>query len=145
MICRVTACHGGRLREGHPSIAIRAGSGEQDYSGSSFVAGFDRPLTDRGAFRAFSVRSLRSRFEGAVSGRKNMGVLEAVPAAEGESALANRSGKRMPIPRAKKTANKPPSKTALKKAAALKAAEPEVEQAWLSRSMKFARHAWCRL
>lgn len=95
--------------------------------------GLDRPLRTAAHFERFQGEVIEITLKSPFQGRKKYkGVLEAVPAtAEGEApswqiVLVKDAD---PKSKAGQVANKPPSKTALKKAAARQAAEPEVEQA----------------
>ncbi|MGE5453215.1 MAG: ribosome maturation factor RimP [Acidobacteriota bacterium] len=92
--------------------------------------GLDRPLRTQAHFERYQGEQIEISLKVPFQGRKKYrGVLEAVPAQQEGEAAGWQLILTPEVDKTSKTANKPPSKTALKKAAAKKAAEPEVEQA----------------
>lgn len=92
--------------------------------------GLDRPLRTPAHFERFQGEQIEISLKVPFQGRKKYrGVLDAVPAEQEGEPLGWQLILAPEVDKTSKAANKPPSKTALKKAAAKNAAAPEVEQA----------------
>ncbi len=92
--------------------------------------GLDRPLRTQAHFERYQGEQIEISLKVPFQGRKKYrGVLDAVPAQQEGEPTGWQLILTPDVDKTSKTANKPPSKTALKKAAAKKLTEPEVEQA----------------